>query len=238
MSHVSCARRRAPAILVALAMTSALAVSVTGCAVGDGGSTKIGSAPYEQGSGTVATQTRELEAFHAVSASQGVVVFVSTGASNAASVTADDNLLAHVTTDVTDGTLAIAVDGSIETRHPLRVDVTVASPIDAIAADAGASVDCEDLQPASLVIRASSGASVRAGGRATSLELTVDTGSTVDLRDVEVAEARVAVTTGSTAHVHAIESVRGTCMLGSTIRLHGTPAKLAVDTDTSSSVGE
>jgi Putative auto-transporter adhesin, head GIN domain len=238
MSRTRCARRSVPAILIVTLMTVASGLSLAACAVGDGGSTKIGSAPYERGSGTVATETRSLDAFHAVSASRGVAVSVSSGPSNAATVTADDNLLAHIATDVTGGELVITVNGSIDTRHPLEVEVSVASPVDAIAADAGASVDCEDLQPASLVVRATSGASVRAGGRATSLELTADTGSTVDLRNVEVAEAQVTVTTGSTAHVHATDAVRGMCMLGSTLRLHGTPATLAVDADTSSTVGE
>jgi len=238
MSRHPGAPRSALAILAGLALPVVLAMSAGSCALSDGGSTKIGSAPYERGSGTLATETRELGSFHAVSASRGVRVSVSSGPSNAATVTADDNLLAHISTEVTTGELVITVDGSIDTSNPLKVEVTVASQVDSIAADTGASVDCEDLQPSSLVVRATSGASVRAGGRAASLELTADTGSTVDLRNVEVAEAQVTVTTGSTAHVHAMDSVRGTCMLGSTLRLHGSPGTLAVDADTSSTVGE
>jgi len=230
--------RRASTTLVAVVTIILLPIGMAACAVTDGGSTRIGSPPYEEGSGTVVTETRSIETFQALSASRGLDVFVSAGDSNVASVTADDNLLPRITTDVTDGTLVVTVDGSIETKHPIRVDVTTASPIDKITADAAAAVDCEDLQSASLVVRASSGSSVRAAGRATYLDLVADAGATADLRNVDVAAAQVTVSSGSTAHVRASDAVRGTCTVGSTLRLYGPPATVAVDTDAGSTVGE
>ncbi len=232
------ARQSAPAMVVALTAVVGAGLAVAACVVSDGGSMKVGSPPYVQGSGTLATETRPLDAFHALSASQGIEVSVSNGGSYAASVTADDNLLEHVSTEVSDGTLFVAVEGNIDTWHPLQVDVTMASPVDAITADAGATVDCEDLQPGSLEVRATSGATVRGGGRATSLDLTADAGATVDLRNVEAEQARVDVSTGSTVHVQVTQAVRGSCSVGSTLRLHGTPATVDVQTDASSTVRE
>lgn len=235
MSRQPTEKRRKPRMATALA--AAVILTLAACTVTHGGSLKVGSAPYEQGSGRLTTETRPLDDFHAVSATRGVEVLVTTGSSPAATVTADDNLLAHVSTTVASGTLMVAIEGSIETSNPLKVEVTTVSPIDTIAADAGSSVDLEDLHPAALTVRASSGASVRAGGRADSLEVAANAGAIVDLRNVEIEQARVNVSAGSTVHVHASDAVRGSCTLGSTLRLHGTPVTVDVETDGGSTVG-
>ncbi len=230
--------RKPQALLVAVTVIAALGMSLAACALTDNNHLRVGSGPYEQGSGTVATETRPLADFHAVSATRGVTVFVSTGDSPAATVSADDNLLAHVITTVSDGTLVVAIEGDIETHSPLSVDVTTISPIDGLSADAGSTVDCEDLRPASLEVRASSGSTVRAGGQADMLVLKANTGSTVDLRNLEATEAQVDVSVGSTAHVNATDVVRGSCTMGSTLQLHGTPATLNVAADAGSSIND
>jgi hypothetical protein len=229
---------RAPNARITRVVVLAAALTLAACVAGNGGSHRIGSAPYEQGSGTLASETRALPGFHAVSATRGIEVSVSAGESSAATVSGDDNLLAHVTTEVADGTLVVAVEGSIETRSPLRVEVVSATPIDAIAAEVGATLDCEDLQPDTLAVRASSGSSIRAGGRAGSIVVTADTGSTVDLRNVTTADARVGVSTGSTVHVHATDAVSGSCTLGSTLQLHGSPTTVNVAADAGSTVSD
>jgi len=228
--------REPVARLAAVAMIGALTMSLAACGVINNDHLRVGSAPYDQGSGTVASETRPLEDFHAVSAARGITVFVSTGDSPSATVSGDDNLLGHVTTNVLDGTLTVAIDGNVETHSPLTVDVTTVSAIDAISADAGSTVDSEDLAPASLEVRATSGSTVRGGGQTGSLVLTANSGSTVDLRNVEATEAQVDVSVGSTAHVNATEAVTGSCTTGSTLELHARPATVDVTSDAGSTV--
>ena len=212
-------------------------VSIAACsAVGVGGTTRVGTPPYERGSGHVTTVSRSLGAFHAVSASQGVRVAVSTGPSSGARVTVDDNLADNITTEVRDGTLHVDVSGSIETATPLDVSVTASTPLDAISAGTGASVDTEDVSAPALSVHVSTGASVRAGGRASSLDLSAKTGATADLRNVEAASAQVHVGTGSTAFVNVGTSVRGDCTGGSTLHVRGAAASVDVASDVSSSV--
>ncbi len=233
MSHLPSIRRpsiRLGAVLAAI-------VSIAACsAVGVGAMTRVGSPPYERGSGHVTTVSRSLGAFHAVSASQGVRVAVSTGPSSGARVTVDDNLADNITTEVRDGTLHVDVSGSIETATPLDVSVTASAPLDEITVGTGASVDTEDVSAPALSVHVSTGASVRAGGRASSLDLFVNTGATADLRNVQAASAQVHVGTGSTAFVNAGTSVRGDCTGGSTLHVRGAPATLDVASDVSSSV--
>jgi Putative auto-transporter adhesin, head GIN domain len=221
--------------VVIIVMSTALTLAA--CAINND-NMKVGSAPYDQGSGKVATETRPLEGFHAVSASQGVRVSVSAGTSSEASVSGDDNLLAHVTTSVADGTLFVSIEGSIETRNPLTVDVTSTTLIDAIAADAGSTVDSEDLQVAGLTLQASSGSTVRGGGQASSVEATATSGSTIDLRNLEAREARVDASVGSTIHVNASDAVSGSSTSGSTVQVSGSPPTVDVTADPGSTVSQ
>jgi hypothetical protein len=213
-----------------------LALSLAACSVANNDHLRVGSAPYLQGSGNATSETRQLGDFHAITATQGITVFVSGGDAATATVSGDDNLLDHITTEVTDGTLVIAIDGSLETRNPLKVEVAAASPIDAIAADAGSTLDAEDLEVDSLEVRATSGSTVRGGGRTEALSVAATTGSTIDLRNVEATQAQVEVSVGSTAHVRATGAVSGSCTMGSTLQLYGPPATTDVASDAGSTV--
>ncbi len=219
-------------------VTLALAVLVAGgacSALGGGGALhRVGSAPYDKGSGTVANEARTVAPFRAVSAAQGVTVFLTRGPT-AVKVTADDNLLGHVTTEVHDGTLYVAIAGSVETNHELRADVA-APAVDAIRADTGATLDTEDLQGEGLQAAAGTGSTVRAGGRAATLDVTASTGSTVDLRNVEATSASVNVSLGSTAFVNVRDAVSGSCSGGSTLHVAGGATTSAVSADSSSTV--
>ncbi len=214
-----------------LLAVAAIVVTVGACeGLGSGSLRTIGSAPYDEGSGRVASETRQVESFHGISASQGVTVFLSNASAISAKVTADDNLLSHITTEVRDGTLVIGVSGSIRTRNELKVTVT-APAIDDIGASAGATVDSEDLQGGSVSVSANSGATVRGGGKVDSLDLAVDAGATADLRNVETSTATVRVNTGSTAYVNAKEEVGGSCGTGSTLHVRGGARTDAVSKD-------
>lgn len=233
MSRLSSIRRPSIGLTAALAAF----VSVAACsAIGVGGTTRVGSPPYERGSGHVTTESRPLDAFHALTAAQGVRVSLSTGPSNGATVNVDDNLADNITTEVRDGTLHVDVSGSIETAAPVEVSVTSSMSLDAIDASTGASVDAGDVSADALAVGVSTGASIRAGGKAGSLDLSVDTGATADLRNVETASARVNVGSGSTAYVNADTSVRGDCTGGSTLHVRGAASIVDVAADTSSSV--
>jgi Putative auto-transporter adhesin, head GIN domain len=80
-----------------------------------------------QGSGVAATQVRPVPAFTAVDLAGSNQVTVNVGPAQRVSVTADDNLLRYVTTEVRAGTLVIGDRGSYSARSPMRVDVTVPS---------------------------------------------------------------------------------------------------------------
>lgn len=232
-------RRFARGLLLSAALVAAFAVS--GCSVVhnnsvNGSTMTIGSAPYTEGSGVVTTATRPLESFHAVSVENGLTIFVRTGTTAAAAVTADDNLVGMITTEVQDGTLRIRVSGSLTTHKQLKVEVTAASAVDSVAQTGGSTMDVEDLSSDSVTASVDGGSTLRAGGRTANLQLTVDGGSTADLRNVETQAAQVQIDGGSTAFVKAQKSIAGTCNGGSTLKASGSAGVGTVAKDSGSTV--
>jgi hypothetical protein len=222
-----------PALLVAAA------IATTGCGRvvinNSSSTTTIGSAPYTEGSGNVATETRPLDAFHAISVDNGMTVFVKRGDAPSVAVTADDNLVSMISTTVENGTLVVTVQGSLTTHSPMRVDVTAAA-LDSVDQNGGTTVDVEDLSVERLTASVSGGSTLRAGGKVATLLLTAQSGSTADLRNVEAGTVQVSVRAGSTARVNAGDSITGECTTGSTLRVSGSASTAGVSADSGSTV--
>lgn len=77
--------------------------------------TVVGDAVLE-GSGTAACETRDVEEFKEISAGGSTRVDVTVGPEMSIQVTADDNILPHVKTDVTRERLKIYVDQSYSSK--------------------------------------------------------------------------------------------------------------------------
>ncbi len=210
---------------------------VAGCAgvLPGGATTTVGSAPYEEGSGNVASETRALEPFSAVSAAEGVQVELAAGDASA-TVTADDNLLGLVSTNVSDGVLAIDVSGSLRTNHPLRVVVHSPTLPDRLSASTGASIEAAAVSGASLRVDASTGGHVHCAGSVDALSVTASTGGTADLRDLRTTDASVDASTGSSIDVRATGVVSGSSSGGSSVHVRGGGSIEGVQRDPSSSV--
>ncbi len=198
--------------------------------------TIVGSAPYVEGSGVRVTETRPLPLLHAVEASSAVRVSVGPGSTNQAAVTTDDNLLIHVTTEVADGVLRVSIDGNISTHLPPTVVVTVAGPLDGLAADSGSTLQATGLEGEAISIRASHASTLGASGSVGVLVVTAEEGSTADLRGLAADAATVDVARASTAFVRVTGEVSGSCARGSSLHLVGPPAKQSVDADASSTI--
>jgi hypothetical protein len=226
----------APRRIMAVLVAAGIAATTTACGTTiNSYSHTVGSAPYTDGSGKTRTETRTLALFHTLSVESGIEAVISIGSESSVAVTADDNLVALITTRVQDGSLTISVDGSLRTNHPLKV--AVATPgLDLVVVSNGATLDFENATAAGpLVIQVSSGATVRAGGTVASLALAATNGSTADLRNLSTQQATVKLDNGSTAHVRSSGTVDGYCHGGSTLFI-GSAAQNKVESDVSSTV--
>jgi hypothetical protein len=217
-----------------LLVGAAFALAACSTVTNNGSLIQVGSAPYTEGSGKPVTDTRQLAAFHALSLQGPLSVTIAPGSGSSAAITADDNLLALIRTEVRDGTLTISIDGSLSTHNPIKATIATAA-LDSVIQRHGSTVDYENIAAESMAVDIGAGSTLRAGGHATSLTVAVADGSTADLRNVTAETASVRIDSGSTAHLSATRSVTGDCRSGSTLLLEG-GAESRVTTDTSSTV--
>lgn len=101
-----------------------------------------------RGSGTPATQTRELDGFQKIDLGGAfeLVVHVDPAAPQKVEVTADDNIVEHVETTVADGELDVRMDdvGAIRPKTAMRVEVWVPA-LAAINGSGASDIDVEGL---------------------------------------------------------------------------------------------
>lgn len=95
-------------------------LGLSGCLVMDG------SSPGIEGSGVIKTETRKVQAFHAVELRGAADVQIRVGGETALSVSADDNLLPIIETAVQNGKLIVTSKEPYHTRA--RIVVNVATP--------------------------------------------------------------------------------------------------------------
>ncbi len=225
-------RRRAAAALVG----AALATVLGGCGTVINNETDImaGSSPWVVGSGGTTSVTRQLESFDSISVDGPLNVTVSTGSAGSATITADDNLIGLIATRVADGRLTIELTAGLKTTHRLDVEVTTAG-LNEIAQRGTSTVDFEAVSATELTVDVGAASTLRAGGRAETLTLTVGGASTADLRNVSTDRATVHVDAASTSHVRVSGTVSGDCMSASTLLVSG-GALIDVRSDVSSTV--
>jgi len=188
------------------------------------------------GSGTPATEQRSVGAFDGLKVGTAIQARVTIGTPATVRVTADDNLLGHVNTTVSAGTLEVAFGpGSVSTRTPVVVEITAPS-LTSIEAGSAAAVAVAGLSAGDLRVHADSAGRISASGSATSLSLTGDSGASVDLSNLGARTAQVDLASAAAAQVKAAERVSGSVKEGASLVLIGVPSTVEVSSQTGGSV--
>ena len=187
------------------------------------------------GSGRPATEQRSVDSFTGVSVSSTIQATVIVGPEVTVSVTADDNLLANVTTQVRGGQLQVSLNGSTTIRTPISVTIT-APNIDSLQASSAASLTATGIATQSLSAKVDSAASIVARGNAVSVSVTAQSGGSADLGDVAAQTATVQLESAARATVNAQLSVAGSVVTAARLTIEGDPASVDVTTDSSGQV--
>ena len=173
-----------------------------------------------QGQGPVTSETREVGAFSRIEASAGIRVVVRIGPSEAVEVTAQENLLPVIATDLRGDTLSIESSEDFTTLEPVTVTVVVPA-VDGITLSGGSQAVIDGLDAESLELRIRGGAQVTAAGSVGSVALHADGGATASLEDLSVRVATVSMDGGATATLTASDDVTGTAAGGSRLTVLG-----------------
>ncbi len=173
-----------------------------------------------QGQGPVTSETRDVGAFSRIEATAGIRIVVLIGPSEVVEVSAQENLLPVIATDLRGDTLSIEASEDFTTLEPVTVTVVVPA-LDGITLSGGSQAVIDGLDAESLELRIRGGAQVTAAGSVGSVTLHADGGATVSLEDLSVRVATVSMDGGATATLTASDDVTGTAAGGSRLTVLG-----------------
>jgi len=180
------------------------------------------------GSGTPKTETRNVPTFTEVDVAAGIEADLRTGPAGPVSVTADDNLMANVVTEVANGRLKVGMTGG-NVSTSTRVHVVASAPsFTAVRASSGSTVHVAGLAGDALALEASSGATLTATGTSKSLATTASSGATLDASGVVAAAVTASASSGATLKVDATSAITGSTSSGASVHVRGAPKTRAV----------
>jgi hypothetical protein len=159
------------------------------------------------GSGNLRTDGRDVAEFKRISAAGSMDVACKIGAPRSVEVTADDNLLQYVTTEVKDGTLEIGTKpGSYHFTKGLKVAVTTPE-LEKLSIAGSSDVEVSGLAGQRFSASIAGSGDLHATGRVDSLEASVAGSGALKLADLETREAKVHIAGSGDARVHATETL-------------------------------
>jgi Putative auto-transporter adhesin, head GIN domain len=179
----------------------------------------------EQGSGTPVTQERDLPSFAAVDLAGTNSVRVTVGPEQSVAVRADDNLLDHVTTDVSNGRLTIGELGSFTASTPMSVDITVPN-LERVALTGTGSVAVEGVRADDFAVELQGTGSILAVGAARRLHAKLDGDGDGQLQDLAARDVIATVSGTGRLRVHATGSLEASVPGTGSIVYSGNPTKV------------
>lgn len=186
----------------------------------------IVSAAIWAGCGTVdgdyqlATETRTVSPFTLVNANDGVEVTLTVDSGQTGDVSldvsAESNLLGSVVTSVSEDTLTVGVNGSVQAHLPITVVGTV-SDISGAQVNNGATLAIEGIDRETLALGSQDGATLTANGSVDSLIVTSADGALISCDDLTATTAEVGLNNGASAIVCVTGQVTGSVDNGATL---------------------
>ncbi len=207
-----------------------------------------------QGSGVAKTEKRPAATFTTVEVSSAVQMEITVGPAASLEVTADDNLLPHLVTQVTDGVLKVHLDTGVSTQLGVKVKATTPS-LQAVHANGASSVQVRDLRGKefrltlngassanlavtvdALDLKVSGASHCTVSGRAESLSVDCSGAGRVDAVSLSAQKVRAEAGGAATVEVNAAQSLAARASGASTIRYTGQPTQLERNADTTSNI--
>jgi hypothetical protein len=198
----------------------AIPILLAGCLIQTGSSCSfMGIA----GSGVQKTETRSVPDFKGISTAGSVDVTAKVGAPTHVEVSADDNLLQYVTTEVKDGTLHIGMkSGSYRFTRGLKVAITTPE-LDKVSIAGSSDVDVSGLQGAHFAASIAGSGDLHARGHVDTLEASVAGSGDLKLSELESRDAKVSIAGSGDARVNATQSLEIKIAGSGDVRYRGDP---------------
>ena len=192
----------------------------------DGGKFSVAPFILMQGSGVAVSRPREVPDFRRVDMGGALHVTIEVGRPTSVIVTAEDNLIQLVRTEVADETLQIGIEqGGIDFRPTLERRVAITVPaLDGITVAGSGQVEIQGRTAGEFAVSVAGRGGVHAIGRAAELRVSVKGRGGAHLYDLATEEADVKVAGTGMVQVAARTHLRAAVSGGGQVRFRGAPA--------------
>ena len=218
---------RTSVIALILCSGGAAAVLGSGCANGSGARV--------QGSGVAKTETRGVGGFHAVRLDGAADVNVTVGERTEVTVTADDNVLPVIETQVQGGTLVIGNRESYDSRVGVRVTIVTPS-LDEFELNGSGNVTVKGLSGGTFSAKIRGSGNLTADGTVDGLTAAIAGSGDLRLVDLKAKKADVSIAGSGNATVSAEDSFTASISGSGDVRYKGNPSHVQSNVAGSGSV--
>ena len=212
-----------------LMAAGAAALVVAGIVIGllvHGDTTETSSGVGVEGSGVPASETRDVAAFAAVDLAGSNNVTIHVGGEQAVVVSADDNLVDHVTTRVEGGKLLIGTtSGSFTTKAPMSVDVTIPA-LHAVTLSGSGTLVADGIDAKRMTVALPGSGILRASGTAATLAVDHSGSGDAQLEDLVASDVRAVLGGSGRIVVTATKSLDATVTGSGAIFYSGDPSQV------------
>jgi hypothetical protein len=204
------------------AVKGILAAFVLASASGCGLILREGLGQHVTGSGVSKTQVREATDFDRVVSKGSADVQIEFGSPASIEVTADDNVIDKVTTEVSGSTLTIGTEGSFSTRVGLRVKVRTPRLLE-VSVQGSGNVFAGPINSSTFETTLSGSGNVVVEGSAQDVQATVNGSGDINLKGLKATSARALINGSGDIVTNASEKVRGEIRGSGEISYFGNP---------------
>jgi len=207
---------------------------LTGCGA-DSFALFEGASNSVKGSGVAKTETREVGAFTEFDVSAAMNVELTVGPATKLEITADDNLLPHLKSEVSDGKLKLYFDTSNSSKIGVKVKASTPS-LKAYHGSGATTAKIEGLKADAFNLHLSGASNCTIDGTADKLVVECAGASNVKAAKLVAKSAKVNVSGASSVDVNASDELNADASGASSIRYSGNPASLKKGTSGASSI--
>jgi len=187
----------------------------------------IGGSQVVQGSGKITSQERTVSEFTSIELAGSGNVTVQVGGTQSVLVQTDDNIQPLIETTVRGGKLVIGTKSntSINTKQPIRVNITVAS-LDSVSLTGSGNITISDMTADTAKISLQGSGNITASGNAQKVQATLEGSGNIVCTDLQASSATARITGSGNISVNASQSLDASISGSGTIKYRGNPNKV------------
>jgi Putative auto-transporter adhesin, head GIN domain len=178
----------------------------------------------DRGSGNVVTETREVSGFTKVDLSGTGEVTINKTGTESLSISAEDNILPRLTTEVNDGTLTLGTKRgtAIFPTKPITYTVTV-KDLTGLTVSGSGTVRIPNLETSALAIKISGSGTITANGTVNDQDLEISGSGRYEADQLTSKKVRADISGSGTASVLATDTLDVTISGSGTVSYSGNP---------------